>query len=61
MGKFGAKTYFSKYTPDPFLPDNNDEIYHDIFKDFIAEKSSKLELIPIKRKSIFDIFKRGSR
>jgi len=62
MGKFGVKTYFSNYTPDPFMPDTNDEIYHSIFKDFISEKSSKLELLPAKKKSIFDIFKnRGAR
>lgn len=62
MGKFGVKTYFSNYTPDPFEPTNNEEIYHTIFKDFVSEKSSKLEVIPNKRKSIIDIFqKRGTR
>lgn len=61
MGKFGIKTYFSNYIPDPFIPDENDKIYHSIFKDFIAEKSSKLEVRPIKKKSIFDIFRKGHK
>lgn len=57
MGKFGAKTYFSKYVPDIFDPTNNEEIYHSIFKEYIAEKSSKVDIVPIK-KSIFNIFRR---
>lgn len=61
MGKFGIKTYFSNYIPEPFLPDNNEKIYHKIFKDFIAEKSSKLEVIPIKKNTIFDIFRKGQK
>lgn len=58
MGKFCVKTYFSNYNPDPFDPTNNEEIYHSIFKDFISEKSSKLEIVSTKKKSIFDIFKK---
>ena len=54
MGKFGIKTFFSNYVPDPFMPDKNEELYHQIFKDYIAEKSSSLEVVPIKNN------KRGS-
>ena len=61
MGKFGIKTYFSEYTPNPFIPDKNEEIYHSIFKDFISEKSSKLELVPVKSNGIFNVFKRWTR
>ena len=61
MGRFGIKTYFSNYIPDPFISDNNDEIYHSIFKDYIAEKSSKLEVITKKKKGIFNIFRRGNK
>lgn len=61
MGKFGIKTYFSNYIPDPFMTDENDKIYHNIFKDYIAEKSSKLEVITIKKKRILDIFRKGQR
>ena len=42
-------TYFSEYTPDPFVLDVNTEIYHDIFKDYIAEKSSKLVVVEKKK------------
>ena len=45
-------TYFSEYTPDPFSIDVNTEIYHNIFKDYIAEKSSKLVVVE-KKKGIF--------
>ena len=38
-------TYFSEYAPDPFVADVNTEIYHQIFKDYIAEKSSKLVVV----------------
>lgn len=58
MGKFGVKTYFSNYAPDPFIPDSNEEIYHNILKDFISEKSSKLEIVSNEKKSIFDILKK---
>lgn len=59
MGRFGIKTYFSNYIPDPFIPDENDKIYHSILKDFITEKSSKLEVIPVKKKNILDVFRKG--
>ena len=42
-------TYFSEYTPDPFMSDVNTGIYHEIFKDYIAEKSSKLVVVEKKR------------
>ena len=61
MGRFGIKTYFSNYIPDPFIPDDNEKMYHSIFKDYIAEKSSKLEVIPLKKKNIFDIFRKGHK
>ena len=57
MGKFGVKTYFSKYVPNPFIPTENEKLYHSLFKDYIAEKSSSLEIVPIKR-SIFNLFRR---
>ncbi len=60
MGRFGIRTHFSGYIPDPFLPDANDKIYHSIFKDYISEKSSKVEVIQ-KKKSIFDIFRKGQK
>ena len=44
-----SNTYFAEYTPDPFSVDVNTEIYHSIFKDYIAEKSSKLVVVEKKR------------
>lgn len=61
MGDYGVKTYFSNYTPNPFISDVNEEIYHKIFKVFIAEKSSKLEIVSNKKKSLFSFFKRGNK
>lgn len=61
MGVYGVKTYFSKYAPNPFESDVNDEIYHKIFKDFIAEKSSKIEVLSTKKKGIFSFFQRGNK
>lgn len=61
MGKFGIKTFFSNYVPDPFMPDKNEELYHQIFKDYIAEKSSSLEVVPIKNNKLFDLFRRARR
>ena len=45
-------TYFAEYTPDPFSFDVNTDIYHNIFKDYIAEKSSKLVVVE-KKKGLF--------
>lgn len=45
-------TFFSEYTPDPFSADVNVDTYHEIFKDYIAEKSSKLVVVE-KKKGIF--------
>lgn len=50
--EYYANTYFSEYTPDPFVTDVNKEAYHQIFKDYIAEKSSKLVIVE-KKKGIF--------
>lgn len=61
MGDYGIKTYFSNYTPNPFVADVNEEIYHKIFKDFIAEKSSRLEVVSTKKNGLFSFFKRGNR
>lgn len=44
-----SNTYFADYTPDPFSIDVNTEIYHNIFKDYIAEKSSKLVVVEKKK------------
>lgn len=60
MGKFGVKTYFSKYIPNPFVPTENEKLYHSLFKDYIAEKSSSLEVVPMKR-NIFNIFRRQGK
>jgi sucrose-6-phosphate hydrolase SacC (GH32 family) len=59
MGKFGAKTYFSSYIPNPFEPTLNESIYHKIFKEYILEKSSKMEVISNRKKGIFNFLKRG--
>ena len=37
--------FFSEYTSDTFNDNVNTEIYHEIFKDYIAEKSNKIEVI----------------
>lgn len=49
--------YFSSYTTDAFKDNINDEIYHEIFKDYISEKSNKITVV--EKKSIFGILKRG--
>lgn len=59
MGKFGVKTYFSNYIPDPFEPILNENIYHKIFKEYILERSSKMEILDKKRKGLFGLIKRG--
>ena len=48
-------TFFSEYTPDPFSIDVNNDIYHEIFKDYIAEKSNKIVVVE-KRKGILNKF-----
>ena len=53
-------TYFSEYAPDPFVADVNTETYHQIFKDYIAEKSSKLVVVE-KKKGIFSKFLGGKK
>lgn len=59
MGKFGVKTYFSNYIPNPFEPILNENIYHKIFKEYILERSSKMEVFDKKRKGLFGLIKRG--
>ena len=53
-------TFFSEYTPDPFSVDVNVDIYHEIFKDYIAEKSSKIVVVE-KKKGIFNKFFRRQK
>lgn len=60
MGKFGVKTYFSKYVPNPFMPTENEKLYHSLFKDYVTEKSSSLEIVPIKR-NILNLFRRQTK
>lgn len=49
--------YFSKYSPDPFSIDVNNEIYQKILKDFIIEKSNKVTVL--EKKGKFSFWKRG--
>lgn len=49
--------YFSEYTTDTFNSSINTETYHEIFKDYIAEKSNKLEVV--EKKGLFSFLKRG--
>lgn len=58
MGKLGAKTYFSNYIPDPFNSMENEKEYHKIFKDYIYEKSSKIEIVSDDKKNILNLFNR---
>ena len=51
--------FFSEYTSDTFNDNVNTEIYHEIFKDYIAEKSNKIEVI--EKNSIFNFLKRGKK
>ena len=51
--------FFSEYTTDSFNDNVNIKTYHKIFKDYIAEKSNKIEVI--EKKGIFDFFRKGSR
>lgn len=47
--------YFSEYTTDAFSSNINTDIYHEIFKDYIVEKSKKLEII--EKKGLFALLK----
>ena len=51
--------FFSEYTSDTFNDNVNTEIYHEIFKDYIAEKSNKIKVI--EKNSIFNFLKRGKK
>ena len=51
--------FFSEYTSDTFNDNVNTEIYNEIFKDYIAEKSNKIEVI--EKNSIFNFLKRGKK
>ena len=57
--KYTDSIFFPEYTPNPFVDNVNLEIYHKIFKDYIAEKSSKLTVVTEEKlNKIFNIFKR---
>ena len=56
LKKYVKNLYFSNITTDTWKEDVNSDIYHEVFKDYIAEKSNKLEVI--EKKSIFNIFKK---
>lgn len=58
MSKFSRGTYFTDYTPNPFETGVNTQSYHRIFKDYIAEKSSKLEIVELPRNKLLNIFMR---
>ena len=49
--------YFSEYTVDTFNSCINEETYHEIFKDYISEKSNKIEVV--EKKGLFNLWKRG--
>ena len=49
--------YFSEFTTDTFNSNINIEIYHEIFKEYIAEKTKKLEIKD--KKGLFSFLKRG--
>ena len=49
--------YFSEFTTDTFNSNINIEIYHEIFKEYIAEKTKKFEIKD--KKSLFSFLKRG--
>ncbi len=53
MGKLNVKTYFINYMPDPFNIGNNEKEYHQLLKEYIAEKSIRTEVIPIQKKKSF--------
>ena len=49
--------YFSEYTTDTFNSNINTDMYHEIFKEYITEKSNKLEVV--EKKGLFSFLKRG--
>ena len=49
--------YFSEFTTDAFNSNINIEIYHEIFKEYIAEKTKKLEIKD--KKGLFSFLKRS--
>lgn len=51
--------YFSEYSPEVFSDSVNEDIYHEIFKEYIAEKSNKITVV--EKRGIFDFLKRGKR
>lgn len=51
--------YFSEYSPEVFSDCVNEDIYHEIFKEYIAEKSNKITVV--EKRGIFDFLKRGKR
>lgn len=53
MGRLGVKTYFMNYMPNPLEIESNENEYHKILNEYIAEKSVKTEVIPIQKKKGF--------
>ena len=56
LRKYIKHIYFSEYTTDTFNSNINTEIYHEVFKDYIAEKSNKIEVV--EKKGLFDFLKK---
>ena len=59
LKKIFNNIFFSEYGKDIFAGNVNEKIYHEIFKDYITEKSNKITVI--EKKGIFDFLKRGKR
>lgn len=59
LKRYIRNIYFSEFTTDPFNGNVNTEIYHEIFKEYITEKSNKLEIV--EKKGLFGMFKRGKQ
>lgn len=49
--------YFSEFTTNTFNDNINQGIYHEIFKDYITEKTNKIEVV--ENKGFFSFLKRG--
>lgn len=59
LKKIFNNIFFSEYCKNIFEGNVNEKIYHEIFKDYITEKSNKITVI--EKKGIFDFLKRGKR
>ena len=51
--------YFSEFTTNTFNDNINQGIYHEIFKDYITEKTNKIEVV--EKKGFFSFLKRGNK